>query len=154
MKHSSSCTIKVLCSATILCLITLAMAQVADAGDFKLQKWMHANHATAKIVRLDRADGFSFGLSLKSPTIPAIIIAPGLERMWLLQFNGEEFILQADQTGQMQIISATGDVWVWLCYIQKILAVLTSAQSCTTPLCYANLFVNLLISLHTCVPAV
>jgi hypothetical protein len=153
MKLRATRTTKVLCSAAILCLVTLTMAQSADAGDVNLQKCMRTNNTTAKLVKLDRMDGFYFGLSLKSPTTPPIIIAPGLERMWLVQVNGEELIVQADQTGQSQIISATNDVWVWLCYFQKILTMLISAQTCTTPLCYTNVFVNLLIGLHSCVPA-
>jgi hypothetical protein len=153
MMKSSLQKNRLLFSAAVLCLFTFALAQTADAGDVNLQKWLRANNATAKLVKLDRGDGFSFGFSLKSPRIPSIIIAPGLKRMLLLQVDGEELILQPDQAGQMQVISATEGVWTWICYLQKILAMLTSTQSCTTPLCYANALVNLLIGLNSCVPA-
>ncbi len=75
-----------------------------------LNNLLKSSGITFKIERLDRTDGFMFGLTFKGKKIPSITIAPGFGRMLLVQVNGNDMIFQGDGTGKMQIIQADGDI--------------------------------------------
>jgi len=144
---------KLKCAAAVimvLCILTLAAP--AQAADRQLQNWMRSNNVVSKLVRLDRADGFCYGLSIKQPGAPDLLIAPGAQKQWLLQIDGAEAVLKADAAGVFQVIAASEDVMVWVCWLKQLTTYLTNVQTCTTFLCRADRFLTLLIGLNACVP--
>jgi hypothetical protein len=143
--------LKIAAAAAIgLCILTLTTT--AQAAEQRLHNWLCSNNIVSRLVKLDRSDGFSYGLSLSGPETPCILIAPGKQRMWLVNIEGEEAILQADALGRMLVIAQTDDFWIYLCYIKKITEFLLSAPGCTTPLCYTDKVLNLFMKMKLCVP--
>lgn len=130
----------------------LLLYAAAPAGAAELQKWMHDSRTTVRLMKLDRTDGFLYGLSVYRPGEPDVLLAPGSDKTWLLQIAGAEAVLQPDDGGSLQVIQADEDVWIWVCWLKQITTYLTNVQTCTTRLCRTDKFLTLLISLNTCVP--
>jgi hypothetical protein len=153
MKHKallSSIAIGILFMSSIFLQNATARA---DSGNQQLRTWLHDNQVIPRLVKLDRQDGFTYGLSLRGGSIPGIVIAPGWNRTWLLQIEGEEAILQADARGHMQIIAQTDNLALYLCYLKKITEFLLNLPTCTIPLCYVDKVLALVIALQTCAAA-
>jgi hypothetical protein len=137
--------------AAMVFLFALSTTAQAAVKKPNLTNLLKSNGITFKIAKLDRTDGFLFGLTFKGKKIPSITIAPGLDRMLLVQVNGEDVILQGDGTGKMQIIQATGDISVALCYINAVIDFLTGLQTCQNdPACLFTEIVSLITSITTC----
>ena len=106
---------------------------------------------TFKVARLDRTDGFLFGLTFKGKNIPAITIAPGFDRMLLVQVGANETIFQGNGAGKMEVIQANGDINVALCIITKVINFLTGLQTCQSdPACLFTQIVSLVTSITAC----
>jgi len=153
MKH------KALLSSTaigipVMSSIVLQCATVrADTGGAQLRTWLHENKVVSRLVKLDREYGFTYGLSITGPGLPNMLIAPGRQRMWLLNIDdSHETILQPDARGGMRVIAQTVDYWVCLCYIKKITSFFIAAKSCTTALCFTDQILTLLIGFNTFTP--
>jgi hypothetical protein len=131
-----------------------ALTTVAQAGGKSpsLKSQLSKNGIAMKLVRLDRTDGFMFGLSFKGPQNRAIVLAPGLERMFLVVSDGNEIILQADATGNMQIIQASGELTYVLCVADAVIGFLRNATLCTQgdPVCYLTSIVTMVTDVLTC----
>jgi hypothetical protein len=111
---------------------------------------------TFKIAKLDRTDGFLFGLTFKGKKIPSITIAPGLGRMLLVQVGADEMIFQGNGAGKMELISATGgDLTTALCISTTIIDFITGLQTCQSdPLCLFSEIVSLITGITTCTATV
>ncbi len=153
MKHNallSSIAIGILFMSSIF--LQCATAQ-ADSGNPQLRTWLRENKVIPRLVKLDRQDGFTYGLSFRGGSMPNIVIAPGWNRTWLLQIEGEEALLQADARGSMQVIAQTDGIALYLCYLKRITEFLLGVPTCTVPLCYVDKVLNLLIALQVCTAA-
>ncbi|MCX5901405.1 MAG: hypothetical protein NTX06_11880 [Proteobacteria bacterium] len=138
--------------AAMVFLFTLTTVAQADAKQASLKTQLHKNGISMKLVRLERTDGFMFGLSFKGPHNQSIVIAPGLDRMFLVVAGGKEMILQADGTGKMQIIKADGDISYVLCIVQAIIDFLRNLTICTEsdPICLMTSIITLVTDITTC----
>lgn len=125
----------------------------AESGNQQLRTWLHENQVIPRLVKIDRQDGFTYGLSLRGGSMPSIVIAPGWNRTWLLQIEGEEALMQADAQGRMQVIAQTDNFAVYICYLKKFTEFLLSVPACTIPLCYVNQVLALIIALQACAAA-
>ena len=126
----------------------------ADSGTPQLRTWLRENRVIARLVKLDRQDGFAYGLSFKGPELPLIVIAPDRQGDWLVQVDGEEALLRPDAAGSLQVIANTDEFWVWVCYFKALTNFLSTSLTCTAPLglCYTDKILTLIINLKTCVP--
>ena len=152
MKHKqalSSITIGIL--AVVCLFLQIAPAQ-ADRGKQQLRSWLRENRVVFRLVKIDGHEGFTYGLSITGQALPLIVIAPSRQRGWLVQVDGEEGLLQPDAAGSLALIADTDTIWVWVCYFKAITNYLTNAAACTTPLCFTDTFLTLLISMKSCQP--
>jgi len=152
MKHKralSGITIGLLAVAGIF--LQLAPAQ-ADSGKQNLRSWLRENRVVPRLVKIDGHEGFTYGLSITGQALPLIVIAPSRQRGWLVQVDGEEALLQPDAAGSLQVMAKNDEIWVWICSLQKITSYLLNILTCTTPLCYTDEFLSLLIGLKSCQP--
>lgn len=137
--------------AAVVLLFALSTTAQAAVKKPSLNNLLKSSGITFKIERLDRTDGFLFGLTFKGKKIPTITIAPGLSRMLLVQVNGNDIIMQGDGTGKMQIIQADGDLGVALCIVNKVVDFLTGLQTCQSdPACLFTEIVSLVTNIITC----
>ena len=107
---------------------------------------------TFKLAKLDRTDGFLFGLTFKGKKIPSITIAPGFGRMLLVQVGAEEMIFQGNGAGKMELIQATGgDLTTVLCILTTVLDFITGLQTCQSdPACLFGQIISLIQGITTC----
>ena len=133
----------------LFALTTVAQAAVKAPS---LKSQLSKNGIAMKLVRLDRTDGFMFGLSFKGPQNRSILIAPGLERMFLVVADGNEMILQADATGNMQIIQVSGELTYVLCIADAIIGFLRNFTLCTQgdAVCFLTSIVTMVTDVLTC----
>lgn len=153
MKHNAllnSIVIGILVMSSILLQCATARA---DSGNPQLRTWLRENKVIPRLVKLDRQDGFTYGLSFRGGSMPNIVIAPGWNRTWLLQIQGEEAIMQADASGNMQVIAKTDAIWIYVCYVKRVVEFLINVQTCkTSALCYVDKVLTLIIALQACNP--
>ena len=121
-----------------------------------LNSLLATSGVTFKIAKLDRTDGFLFGLTFKGKKIPSITIAPGLSRMLLVQVGADEMIFQGNGAGKMELISATGgDLTTALCILTTVIDFITGLQTCQSdPLCLFTEIVSLITGITTCTATV
>lgn len=149
-KHDlSSITIGLLVMASIF--LQLAPAQ-ADTSKQNLRSWLRENRVVPRLVKIDGHEGFTYGLSITGQALPLIVIAPSRQRGWLVQVDGEEAFLRPDAGGSLQVIAKKDEIWVWICSLQKITNYLLNILTCTTPLCYTDEFLKLILGLQSCQP--
>lgn len=152
MRHVTATQKTGLLITTMIFLFTLTTVGQASARDASLKSLLSKNGISMKIVKLDRTDGFSYGLSFKGP-MRTIVIAPGFDRMFLVQTDGHEAILQADGTGSMQIIQAdTPDVSYVICIAQAILGLFQNWITCLQgdTVCYITSVLALFTDVTSC----
>ncbi len=129
---------------------------LADQGAAQLRTWLQKNGASFRVVKLDRQDGFTYGMSISGRDMPTVIMAPGRNRDWLLHVGGEEMILGQGRAGTLQVIAQSDDddLMMWICYFKRLTEFFSNILACTPPLplCYTDRFLGLLIGLQTCVP--
>lgn len=133
----------------LFALSTIAQAAVKAPS---LKSQLSKNGIAMKLVRLDRTDGFMFGLSFKGPNNRSILIAPGLERMFLVVADGNDIILKADATGNMQIIQADGELSYVLCIVDAIVGFLRVFTLCPQGdvVCYLAPIITMVQDVLTC----
>ena len=135
-------------------LFTLTTFVQADAKQSSLKTELRKNGISMKLVKLDRTDGFTFGLSFKGPQKQSIVIASGLDRMFLVVAGDKEMILQADGAGNMQIIQANGsiDYKYLLCVATSVLQFLSDLSLCTSGdwACYVTPVLTLVTGIISC----
>ena len=137
--------------AAMVFLFVLSTTAQAAVKKPTLNSLLKSSGITFKIVKLDRTDGFLFGLTFKGKKIPSITIAPGLDRMLLVQVNGNDMIFQGDGTGKMQVIQADGDISVVLCIVDTVLDFITGLQTCQSdPVCLFTQIISLITNIMTC----
>lgn len=130
MRHIPATRKTGLLIATMIFLFTFTTVGQASARDTGLKSMLSKNGISMKIVKLDRTDGFVYGLSFKGPK-KTIVIAPGFDRMLLVQADGKDFILQADGTGTLQVIQAEDvDIRYVLCLGRAVLGFFESLTYC------------------------
>ena len=120
------------CIVAMVFLFMLITVVQAEARQDSLKTELRNNGISMKLVRLDRTDGFMFGLSFTGPQKRSIVIAPGFDRMFLVVADAQEIILQADGTGKLQIIQAlpvVPPIWV-ACWYQALLDLENHWTSC------------------------
>jgi hypothetical protein len=137
--------------AAMVFFFSLTTVGQASAGDASLKSLLSKNGLSMKIVKLDRTDGFVYGLSFKGPK-KTIVIAPGFDRMFLVQADGHEAILQSDGTGKLQVIQATGDISLLLCYAKAVISFLQNLTTCTQNdyVCYFTALLTLYSDMTSC----
>ena len=156
MKHNQALSSSIIGILVMISIFLQYAPARADSGKQQLRTWMHENKVVTRLVKLDRQDGFMYGLSIKGDSLPEIVIAPGWQRGWLVQVDGEEALLQPDAAGSLQVIAQTDNFIIWVCYLKQITTFLSSALACITPpvaLCYTDNFLTLIINLNSCKPA-
>lgn len=139
-----------LAAAALSFLCVLAATPPADAGQFNFKSQLRSSGISLKIVRLDRTDGFLFGVSFSGPN-NAVVIAPGFAGRLLVQARGSEVVMQRDATGTMQVISADGDFAYTLCIIQAVVTFLSDMTLCESdPACVFTSIVELVTNIVYC----
>ena len=106
-----------------------------------------------KIVRLDRTDGFLFGLAFKGQQKQSVVIAPGLDRMILVLAGAHELILKADGTGSLQIVQTSDPLTLYvLCLVEAFTALLIDWKTCTEDdwACQGLLIVQMITDMLNC----
>ncbi len=152
MNNRCATTGRGIITAALVFLFSLTTIVPAEAGQFNLKGQLRNNGVTMKIVSLDRTDGFKFGLSfadLKNNT--TFVLAPGLDRRFLVQAGGSEVIMQRDTKGKMEIIQSDGDIRYVLCIVQSVvtfLSDLTLCQGDTT--CVFTSVISLVTNILSC----
>jgi hypothetical protein len=130
MKHFTATRGTGLFIGAMVFFFTLATVGQASARDASLKSLLNKNGITMKIVKLDREDGFRYGLSLKGQN-KTVVIARGYDRMLLVQVDGIEAVLQPDATGTLQIIQADDvDITKVLCYVRALIDFFESLYTC------------------------
>ena len=136
--------------AAMIFLFMLTTAAQVEARQASLKTQLRNSGISMKLVRLDRTDGFMFGLSFTGPKKQSIVIAPGLDRMILVLTGGQEMILQANGTGNMQIIQATDGTYV-LCVLTAMNSFLTNWSTCQgDTVCLLTSIVTLVTDILNC----
>jgi len=137
--------------AAMIFIFAFSTTAQAAAKKPTLKNLLKSSGITFKIERLDRMDGFMFGFTFKGKKIPSITIAPGFDRMLLVQVNGNDMIFQGDGTGKMQIIQADGEIGVALCILNTVIDFITGLQTCQSdPVCLFSQIVSLVTNIMTC----
>jgi hypothetical protein len=131
MRHVMAMQKTGLLIAIMIFLFTLTTVGPASAMDSGLKSMLSKNGISMKIVKLDRTDGFKYGLSFKGPK-RTIVILPGIDHMFLVQTDGREAIFQADGTGNLQVIQADDvDIRYVLCLGRAVLGFFESLTYCS-----------------------
>ncbi len=120
---------RVFIAAMVFLFMLITIVQ-ADARQDSLKTELRNNGISMKLVRLDRTDGFMFGLSFMDPQQQSFVIAPGLDRMFLVVAGAKELILRADGNGKMQIIQSTGDGTFGWCLLQALSTFMIKWKTC------------------------
>jgi hypothetical protein len=116
--------------AAMVFFFTLTTVGQASAKDARLKSLLTQNGITMKIVKLDREDGFRYGLSLKNQN-RTVLLARGYDRMLLVQADGVEAVLQPDATGELQVIQADDvDIRLVLCYAKAVIGFFETLTTC------------------------
>lgn len=151
MKYGSVATRMGLIAAAMVFLFTVTTAASVEAKQYNLRTQLQKNNISMKIVRLERTDGFMFGLSFKGPN-STVVLAPGFNGMWLAQVGDDEIIMQRDASGKLQIISADGnDITLVLCYVQAVVTFLSDLTLCEQdPACLLISIIDLVTNVVTC----
>ncbi len=151
MKYESAAARVGIIAAVLMFLFTVTTAATVEAKQLNLRSQLQANNVSLKIVRLDRTDGFLFGLSISGPN-KTVVLAPGFNRMWLAQVGDDEVILQRDAFGKMQIIQSDGDdIALILCYVQSVVTFLSDLTMCESdPACLFTSIIELVVNITTC----
>ena len=138
--------------AAMFFLCTIITFTQADARQASLKTELRNNGISIKLVKLDRTDGFMFGFSFTGLHKQSFVIAPGLDSMLLVVADGQEMILQPDQTGNLQIIQATGGYPTLLCMVPVIATFFSNLILCEPAVwsCQVKLFVDLVYDLNNC----
>lgn len=137
--------------AALVFLFAFSTTAQAAVKKPTLNKLLKSSGITFKIERLDRMDGFLFGFSFKGKKIPSITIAPGFDRMLLVQVNGNDMIFQGNGTGKMQVIQADGDIGTALCILDTVLDFVGGLQTCQAdPVCLFRQIFLLISNITTC----
>jgi hypothetical protein len=137
--------------AAMVFLFAVSTTAQAAVKKTTLNNLLKSSGITFKIAKLDRTDGFLFGFSFKGKNIPSIIIAPGFDRLLLVQVNGNDMIFQGDGTGKMQVIQADGDIGTVLCILNTVLDFITGLQTCQgDPACLFTQIFSLITNITTC----
>jgi hypothetical protein len=137
--------------AAAVLLFTFGVTAQAASQQASLKNLLKSSGITFKITKLNRTDGFLFGLTFKGKKIPSITIAPGLDRMMLVQVNGSDTIFQGDGTGKMQVIQADGDIGVALCIVNRVYDFFTAIQTCQSdPVCLFLEIFSLIQNITAC----
>jgi hypothetical protein len=145
-KRGAGCVI-----AAMVFLFAFTTTAQAAAKKISLNTMLKSSGITFKIERLDRADGFLFGITFKGGNIPTITLAPGFGRMLLVQVDGADIILQGDGAGKMQIIQADGDIGEAICVLNAVIDFLKGMQTCVAdPVCLFKQIFTMVISITDC----
>ena len=150
----SKCTVKQAMGFVIVSMVFLfAFSATAQAAATKttLNALLKNSGITFKLGLLNRTDGFLAGIIIKGNKIPTITIAPGLDRMLLVQVNGSDMIFQGDGKGKMQIIQADGDLSTALCILNAVIDFITGLQNSQgDPLSLFTQIVSLITNITAC----
>ncbi|MBN2108474.1 MAG: hypothetical protein JW832_13700 [Deltaproteobacteria bacterium] len=152
MQHLTATRATGLFISALVFLFTLTTVGQASAKDASLKSLMTQNSITMKIVKLDREDGFRYGLSMKNQN-RTVLIARGYDRMMLVQADGVEAVLQPDATGTLQVIQADDvDISLVLCYAKAVIGFLESLTICPQDdgVCFILAFVTLFQDVADC----
>jgi hypothetical protein len=145
-KRGAGCVI-----AAMVFLFAFSTTAQAAVKKISLNTMLKSSGITCKIERLDRTDGFLFGITFKGGKIPTITLAPGFGRMLLVQVDGADIILQGDGAGKMQIIQADGDIGVAICVLDSVIDFLTGMQTCVAdPVCLFRQIFILVTDITAC----
>jgi hypothetical protein len=140
------------CFAAVYIIFTLTIVVQAQASQAGLQSQLHENGIAMKLVRLDRTDGFVFGLSITDPQGQSVVLAPDFGKMLLVESSGSEMTLQSDTAGGLQIIQADDQITYLVCLVQAFLKLLASWSACVEGdlLCQMGLIVSLIGDINSC----
>ncbi|MBN2108473.1 MAG: hypothetical protein JW832_13695 [Deltaproteobacteria bacterium] len=145
-KRGAGCVI-----AAMVFLFAFSTSSQAAVKKISLNTMLKSSGITLKIERLDRMDGFLFGLTFKGSNIPTITLAPGFGRMLLVQIDGADIILQGDGTGKIQIIQAEGDIGEAICVLDAVIDFLRGMQTCLAdPVCLFKQIFILVTDITAC----
>lgn len=145
-KRGAGCVI-----AAMVFLFAFSTTAEAAVKKISLNTMLKSSGITFKIERLDRTDGFLFGITFKGSNIPTITLAPGFGRMLLVQVDGADIILQGDGAGKMQIIQADGDIGEALCVLEAVIDFLRGMQTCVAdPVCLFRQIFILVTDITAC----
>jgi hypothetical protein len=151
MKYRSAANRWGLVTAALVFLFTLTVIGPAEAKQINLKSQLSKSGISMKIVKLDRTDGFVFGLSFTGLQGKSFVLAPGLNGMFLVQAGGIETIMQRDKTGKMQIIQADGDISYILCIIQSVVTFLSDMTLCEGDLgCVISSVIEVVTNVLSC----
>lgn len=152
MKHLTATRGTGLFIAAMVFFFTLTTAGQASARDASLKSLLTKNGITMKIVKLDREDGFRYGLSLKKQN-KTVLLARGYDRMLLVQADGVEAVLQPDATGALQVIQADDvDISLVLCYAKAVVGFLETWTTCpqSDGVCYFMAVYTIFTDIFSC----
>jgi len=137
--------------AAMVFLFTMTTTAQAAVKKPTLNSLLASSGMAFKVVKLDRTDGFLFGLYVKGKNTPAITIAPGFSRMLLVQVGADEMIFQGNGAGKMQLIQADGDIGVAMCVLTSVIDFITGLQTCQAdPVCLFTQIVSLVTNIMAC----
>lgn len=156
MKHLKAVRATGFFISALVFLFTLTTVGQASARDTAFKSLLNKNAMSIKIVKLDREDGFRYGLSLKSKN-RTVLIAPGYDRMLLVQADGVEAVVQPDATGTLQVIQADDvDIRYVICIAQAVLGFFQNLTYCTQAeyACYFGAVFTIFTDLTACTPSV
>lgn len=119
-----------LAAFSLIFLLTFTTGAQAALQKGGLGALLKKSGMTMKLERLNRADGFPLGLSFQRKNMPAVTIAPGLDRMLLVRTGAGETIFQGDGSGGMQIIQSDGDFAEALCVLNAVIQFISGLQTC------------------------
>jgi hypothetical protein len=140
-------------AAIVAVAFLFAMTTTAQAAVKKpnLNSLLASSGISFKLVKLDRTDGFLFGLSFKGKRTPSITISPGLGRMLLVQVGDNEMIFQGNGAGKMQVIQADGDIGVAMCILSAVIDFLSGLQTAQAdPIALFTQIIALVTSITAC----
>lgn len=149
MKHVFATPMALAAALHLVFLLTAAAP--AQAKQFGFTQQLRQNGISLKIIRLDRPDGFAFGVAFAGPD-RSIVIAPGRSGRWLFQVGGDEVTVQHHAaSGSMEIIQADGDILYALCIVQAVVTFFSDLTLCEGDFtCVVSSIIELVISITSC----
>ena len=128
MKHVAA-TRMGLITAALVFIFSLTAIVPAEARQLNFKNQLRKSGVSMKIVKLDRTDGFVFGVSFAGPN-NTFVIAPGPDGMCLIQASGNEVIMQRDTAGTMQILETKSDLISTLCIVKAVVTFFSDWTVC------------------------
>ncbi len=150
MSHAPAAR-RILAATTLTSFLVIAASAPAQPRQPNLASRLRNEGIGVSITRLERTDGFRFGILFESSG-NRLLIAPGPRGTWLISSDGSEaFMGRNPESGAIEIIQQNGDARFILCIVRAAVNFLSDLSGCgENNACLFNAVVSLVNALFSC----